>query len=121
MLAIIFMSYPASLKCEKSADGISRRAISAARAILISLAFVNLRSKSGDRSLAFCLDESGGPGGRTVIPADCSFALVAELKFIGVYLRCLCLIVAGHYEPRRVKLLKKGYISVTFCFKWRWA
>ena len=86
----------------------SRRAVSAARAVLISLAFVNLRSKSGGRSLAFCLDESGGPGGHIPIPADCGLALVAGLKFISVYLRCLCLIVASHYEPRRVKLLKKA-------------
>lgn len=85
--------------------------------MLITLAFVNLRSKSVERSLAFCLDESGGPGGHKVIPADCGFTLVAELKFIGVYLRCLCLIMS----QGELNCLKKGYISVTFCFKWRWA
>ena len=76
MLAIIFISSHASLKCGKFSDGISRLAVSAALAVLISLAFVNLRSKSRGRLLAFCLDESGGPGGPIAIPADCGFALV---------------------------------------------
>ena len=80
--------------------------------MLISLALVKLHAKPGARSLAFCLDESGGPGGHIAMPADCRFALVAELKFIGVYLRRLCLIAAHHYEPRRVKLLKKKATSL---------